>query len=995
MAQIKTGTANVENGNATVTFTGVTVAGSALIGHAFNIRGEDAVYSLAADATAPGGVQTIQLTAPYAGTTGAKNFQITTSFSPISGLYEPDVNDVDIAILLKHQLVRKIDGGLGSGHTIQEGNTDKPARGRLSFASPATVTDDAGNNRSIVTIPEASESSAGLQSATDKKNLDNVLYLFGLGGAVDQTAEIASALAAAVAQNKTLVVIGKLATNGGYLIDDPIAIRGEQATFVLTANAILFDFSVQCGFKASGFDVEVPDANTAAVIRYTTSGDRTTGRGWGPFRSNKLSDMRIYSASARDWNAANGIYPGIVNTKGSWIGLELWGDTTISRTGINYSEFENIHIEFPYYGIKLTKANVNSLNFWAGGLYFKGIFIHGYKHGIYGRTVNFNANTLDQIMLQPLRDDGSIGLDLDGWCNSNVINVNVFHDSGWNGQTRGNHQSMWIEGSGNIITGYIEDSEETPSVVADRNCVTVDVNTTNTAVWNGGSPAANMYSQRVHLFGPVGINTEPDPNTALHVVREYTSPSTANITSLTETYGDQARFMFWSANGTKFAPTKKLEGENYAVFGGRGYSGTAWPTFSPADVRFYADEDQDLGWGSGIKFMVTPKGDHTLTAATQAMQINSAGRVILSSSPVFDDGVNRLQVDGNAKASEFIGGGAQLTGIDASQIANLPTGLPSQSGNSGKYLTTNGSTASWASVVGGLELSRIVSGSITSDETDSIVEFTASGTYTLTATLANKKAIVVKNTHASDSVTINTDGYAILNGSPAGIYSLLAGQFCIMGEEPNNIDSWRVVLTGGVNTPDKRLIFSDGSNNPSGAANTAWDNTNSRLSIGPRTDPQGAVHINSTSSNSATKTLLVSDNYTTATGGGLLFLHHNNDAYAAPASADRLGGVFFGALAANGISARNSAAIMSYATEAWTDNSAQGTKVVIATTSNGSATRTERFSIEQNGNPRGYNQAIPASSTATGTAGEICWDANYIYVATGTNTWKRAGLSTW
>jgi len=37
----------------------------------------------------------------------------------------------------------------------------------------------------------------------------------------------------------------------------------------------------------------------------------------------------------------------------------------------------------------------------------------------------------------------------------------------------------------------------------------------------------------------------------------------------------------------------------------------------------------------------------------------------------------------------------------------------------------------------------------------------------------------------------------------------------------------------------------------------------------------------------------------------------------------------------------------------------------------------------------------PASATATGDAGEICWDASYIYVCTATNTWKRAALSTW
>jgi hypothetical protein len=37
----------------------------------------------------------------------------------------------------------------------------------------------------------------------------------------------------------------------------------------------------------------------------------------------------------------------------------------------------------------------------------------------------------------------------------------------------------------------------------------------------------------------------------------------------------------------------------------------------------------------------------------------------------------------------------------------------------------------------------------------------------------------------------------------------------------------------------------------------------------------------------------------------------------------------------------------------------------------------------------------PASASAAGAAGEICWDANYVYVCTATNTWKRAALATW
>jgi CRISPR/Cas system-associated protein endoribonuclease Cas2 len=37
----------------------------------------------------------------------------------------------------------------------------------------------------------------------------------------------------------------------------------------------------------------------------------------------------------------------------------------------------------------------------------------------------------------------------------------------------------------------------------------------------------------------------------------------------------------------------------------------------------------------------------------------------------------------------------------------------------------------------------------------------------------------------------------------------------------------------------------------------------------------------------------------------------------------------------------------------------------------------------------------PASATATGTAGEIRYTADYIYVCVATNTWKRTALSTW
>jgi len=44
---------------------------------------------------------------------------------------------------------------------------------------------------------------------------------------------------------------------------------------------------------------------------------------------------------------------------------------------------------------------------------------------------------------------------------------------------------------------------------------------------------------------------------------------------------------------------------------------------------------------------------------------------------------------------------------------------------------------------------------------------------------------------------------------------------------------------------------------------------------------------------------------------------------------------------------------------------------------------------------RVVNAKTPSSATATGTAGDICWDASYLYVCTATNTWRRIAHATW
>ena len=52
-------------------------------------------------------------------------------------------------------------------------------------------------------------------------------------------------------------------------------------------------------------------------------------------------------------------------------------------------------------------------------------------------------------------------------------------------------------------------------------------------------------------------------------------------------------------------------------------------------------------------------------------------------------------------------------------------------------------------------------------------------------------------------------------------------------------------------------------------------------------------------------------------------------------------------------------------------------------------------SIAVTGNVNFANTYVPATAGASGTAGQLSWDNNYLYVCIATNTWKRANISTW
>ena len=73
---------------------------------------------------------------------------------------------------------------------------------------------------------------------------------------------------------------------------------------------------------------------------------------------------------------------------------------------------------------------------------------------------------------------------------------------------------------------------------------------------------------------------------------------------------------------------------------------------------------------------------------------------------------------GTVTATAFSGDGSALTGVDS---------LPSQTSNSGKFLTTNGSAASWAEAGGGMQSMQV---------------FISSGTWTRPAGITKIKVTV-------------------------------------------------------------------------------------------------------------------------------------------------------------------------------------------------------------------------------------------------------------
>ena len=170
---------------------------------------------------------------------------------------------------------------------------------------------------------------------------------------------------------------------------------------------------------------------------------------------------------------------------------------------------------------------------------------------------------------------------------------------------------------------------------------------------------------------------------------------------------------------------------------------------SPSDVKAvsekaikgYVDgvtptESTVSGWGF-------TKNAGTVTSVNNVSPVN--GNVTISIPTVT---VTDVQINGTSILSSKVANIVTNTAYDASSnkiatMSDLPTGLPSQTSQSGKYLTTNGTTASWSDV----------------PEEIAFVEYNVTSFADVITAFESGKTVICKQTHTSDTQYFNLVTY--------------------------------------------------------------------------------------------------------------------------------------------------------------------------------------------------------------------------------------------
>jgi hypothetical protein len=303
---------------------------------------------------------------------------------------------------------------------------------------------------------------------------------------------------------------------------------------------------------------------------------------------------------------------------------------------------------------------------------------------------------------------------------------------------------------------------------------------------------------------------------------------------------------------------------------------------------------------------------------------------------------------------------------------------PSQTGNSGKVLTTDGSSTSWTT-------------SLTAAGSNTQVQFNSSGVFGASANLTFDGSTLTVNgiavTRGANSVSTNTIIHSIMQFNTTGNNNVAVGSNALYS---NTTGFYNTAIGSGsmfnhtTGESNTAVGFFSLRSNTTGSNNTAFGSQ----ALASNTTASNNVAIgeealtNSTSASNTAVGFYALRNLTT--GAGNIAIGEFAGSSVTTGSNNTLIGGFQGSTSLAGVVAINAG--VSSTTRVYIDSSGN---VGFNTTSPTAA-------IDHTGSTlRLRTSRTPASASATGTTGEICWDSNYVYVCVATDTWKRSALSTW
>lgn len=877
----------------------------------------------------------------------------------------------------------------GGGHTIRDsaGNS-KPARGYMRYSSPFVVTDDAGKNETRFSIPFANQSTAGLMSAGSKKQQGISVEEYGavLNGTTDDSTAINNAITALY--NK----------GGGTVYIPQNKIAAIAAPIIIRDKVIL-----ECNWSF----VKWTGGAAGTMFTTDTTGYHTRYAGiqnvkvWITANVSRVFDMQSY------WHS-------YIRNVEYWEGnttcqlLRVTGGAALANERGNAnsanSTFENFQMGIPRNATELSTFGGHNLPYLGTGIYLSAKTngtVYGASTTCFFRNINLrrifgvgidlandaDTHTFDRVNLVA-SESNSIMVRVgnrDGyqsWGNvyNNVFNIIIDQVASYNGANVSNMIGIHlIEGVDNDFMQCNMDvlspwRNETWNGLTYTGCQPLKVETTyigNVNInFNGGLPNNNFVGLTDGAFTPAFSthymkNTDThiddfwfihDDNTVIlsseqaHFRTEQNNLSAYRVDAHTGTNTAGASFETRQSRGSKAIPSATQVNDMLGAFKARGYGATGWAPYKSAGIVFNATENyDDTHYGGKITFQTVENGTSGPSAYVDALVLNHNGAATFAN---------------NVTAPAFIGNGAQITNTSGY-----------------KYRRT-------AAVTGGAE------SQLATTDLNGIVKLTPPSNgayfYLMASVGASTNTVLLYNAHASYAVNVGVDTGVTIDGSGSAV-SLPASSFIWLSCTGAN--TWIVTGKGGpggsITADDKKIIFSDGANNPTGAA-LYWDKTNLRL--GNVASPATGIEWQG---NTTQAQIRLTDTTTSSSTNGASYRLYVDDG-AAMASGDRLGLVVFGGArdAAHALSA--GARIDAYSEGTWDGTNTAG-KLCFLTAATVAGGPLERICITSDGRTRYSNQLSAPANNAACTVGDTVMDAanGFMYLCTATNSWKRATFSSY